>query len=755
MTRRRILYVIENASFGGGERSFAELIKGISGELDVYAACGVKEPFCGLIRNAAEIIPFELSRYNLLNVLSLSSIIRKHSIDIVHSQGARADFYAALASRLAGARHISTVAMPVEGFDVGPIKKAFYGFFSRLGESMTDRIIVVSGALEKFMVEKHGLAPGKVSFIPNGVDVERFEKAAPDKEFAARYGLAGKRVVGCAARLVWQKGLEYLIEAMSVLRERDGALYDRTVCVIAGEGEREKSLRDLVVLRGLEGKVILTGFTPHVPAFLKTLDVFVMPSLREGQPIALLEAMAAGKPVVATAIEGVTGTVTDGTDALLVPPADPGALAGAILKLAKDEDMAEVLSRNARDKVSELFSMKSFVSRHSGIYGDLYDRTCAAPAFRPGPEDAGHDPSAVLSGAWSVKGKRRILLVNMAGLGDIVMMTPAVRAIKAAYPDASLELLTIDRSKDLAEGIEGIDRVHSVPIYYRFAGPAALWKFFRTLLALRRERFDALVNFSLVSSRGGLLKTGLINRVVKAGLSSCRVQKGLGKAGDFTFYEDLIEKKSSVALSSSLLAPLGLALRDTGINYVLSGEDKETVAKELAAMGVSGKPLIGFNPGAFRPSRRWPPEYWRKLAALLLEKYPAALVVVTGSPGEKELADSLRVSDRVVPLAGKFTTRESAALYSRLDLFITNDTGPMHLAAAVGTKTVCIFGPGDHWRFAPSVQEDKKRVIRKDIPGCEFPCYKFDCKKPICLDSINPEDVLAAAADLLEGGGKA
>ena len=754
MTKRRILYVIENASFGGGEKSFAELINGVSGELDVYAACGVKEPFCGLIKNAAEIIPFDLSRYNLLNIPALAAVVKKHSIDIVHSQGARADFYAALASRLAGARHISTVAMPVEGFDVGPLRRAVYGAFSRLGESMTDRIIVVSGALEKFMVEKHGLAPGKVSVIPNGVDADRFETAVPDKELAAKYGLSGKWVVGCAARLVWQKGLEYLIEAMSVLREKDGALYDRTVCVIAGEGEREKSLRDLIAMRGLEGKVILAGFTPNVPAFLKTLDVFVMPSLREGQPIALLEAMAAGKPVVATKIEGITGTVTDGKDALLVPPANPGALAGAILKLAKDEDMVQALSRNARKKVSELFSMKSFVSRHLGIYSDLYDRIYAASVFRPRLEDASHNPPAVISGAWSVRGKRKILLVNMAALGDIVMMTPVVRAIKAAYPDSSLELLTIDRSKDLAEGIAGIDRVHSVPIHYRFAGPIALFKLFRMLLELRGERFDALVNLSLVSSFGGLLKTGLINKIVRAGLSSCRVLKGLGRAGDYTFFEEKVEKKSSVDLSSNLLSPLGLALRDTGINYVPSGEDKKTVAKELAAMGVSGKPLIGFNPGAFRPSRRWPPEYWRKLAALLLEKYPAALVVVTGSPGEKELAESLRVSDRVVPLAGKFTTRESAALYSRLDLFITNDTGPMHLAAAVGTKTVCIFGPGDYWRFAPSVPEDKKRVVRKDIPGCEFPCYKFDCKNPICLDSISPEDVLAAAADFLEGGGK-
>lgn len=381
---------------------------------------------------------------------------------------------------------------------------------------------------------------------------------------------------------------------------------------------------------------------------------------------------------------------------------------------------------------------------------NLYDRIYAASMFHLLLEHERHNPPAAVSCAWNVRGRKKILLVNLAGLGDIVMMTPAVRAVKAAYPDSVLELLTIDRSKDLAEGIEGIDRVHSVPIHYRFAGPGVLFRFLRLLWKLRGERFDALVNFSLVSSRGGLLKTGLINKVVKAGLSSCRVQKGLGRAGDFTFYEELIEKKSSVELSSSLLAPLGLALHDATITYEPAFEDKKTAAKVLMELGVSGKPLIGFNPGAFRPSRRWPPEKWRKLAALLLEKYPSARIVVTGSPGERQMAESLRVSDRVVPLAGRFTTRESAALYTKLDLFITNDTGPMHLAAAVGTKTVCIFGPGDHWRFAPSVPEAKKRVVRKEIPDCEMPCYKFECPNPECLNAITPEEVLAAAEDLIK-----
>lgn len=375
MSAIKILYIIENSSFGGGERSFAGLINGAGGDLDRYAACGIAEPFYGQIKEAARVFPVDLSnRYNIFNVFVLASIIKKYNIDIAHSQGARVDFYTALASRLAGARHFSTVAVLVEGFDVGPLRKAVYRFFSRLGESMTDRFIVVSETLKKAMIEKHGIAAEKIAVIPNGVNAGIFENAAPDKNLVLKYGLSGKRVIGCAARLVWPKGLEYLIQAMAVLRDRDKTIFERTVCVIAGQGERDSSLNDLIQKAGLEGKVILSGFASDVPAFLKTLDIFVLPSLREGQPIALLEAMAQGKPIIASDIEGVTETVRDGFDALLVPPGDPVALSSAIKRLADDAEFAGKLGANARRTVREKFTPEKFIRAHAGLYRDFIGR---------------------------------------------------------------------------------------------------------------------------------------------------------------------------------------------------------------------------------------------------------------------------------------------------------------------------------------------------------------------------------------------
>ncbi|OGR63571.1 MAG: asparagine synthase (glutamine-hydrolyzing) [Elusimicrobia bacterium GWB2_63_22] len=413
--------------------------------------------------------------------------------------------------------------------------------------------------------------------------------------------------------------------------------------------------------------------------------------------------------------------------------------------------VGEVLGRDnvVRAGVLDPDGVAKMLAEHASGRRNLYDRVHAALVFHLWLEDSRHNPPAAIAAPWNVEGRRKILLVNMAGLGDMVMMTPAVRAIKAAYPDSRVEVLALDRAADLAAGIAGVDEVHAVNMGGRFPGPQELFRFIKTLSSLRRSGFDALLNFSLVSSFGGLLKARLVNLLVKPKFSACRVMKGLRRAGDHTLYEGEIEKSSEVELTSRLLRPLGIELRDTEIRYAPGEEEKKKISVDVARRGLSGHPLIGLNPGAFRPSHRWPAGYWKELIGLLLAKYPGALIAVTGSPAEKELAESLKISDSVFVTAGAYSVREHAALYALTDVFITNDTGPMHLAAAAGAKTVCIFGHADHWRFSPSVPEARRRVLRKEISGCPAPCFKYDCARPVCLEAITPAEVFAAAEELL------
>lgn len=414
---------------------------------------------------------------------------------------------------------------------------------------------------------------------------------------------------------------------------------------------------------------------------------------------------------------------------------------------------AEILSSRALKNSGCLdpAAVASLLSEHESGRRNLSDQLYAVTMFELWQAKRKAASAAKFSAAAvEVSRPDRILLVNMAGLGDIVMMTPMLRALRAAYPASRIELLTIDRSAGLAGRLPGLDAVHSVPLNYRLFGPAGLLAFVKTLLALRKKRFDMMFNLSLVSSVAGELKARFIRFLVRPGFSSGRsllTSKGLY---DFTARESFVEKKSEVALTARLLEPLGLTLGDRYISFPVGTEDRIFAGKELERLGLSAKTLIGFNPGAFRPSRRWPLENWKALARLLLEQDPDAVIIVNASSSETADYGELKISERVIVLDGGYDMGKLAAILERLDVFVTNDTGPMHLAAAVGARVVAIFGPGDVYRFAPSVPAERYRVVRKDIRGCGVPCYKFSCPDPVCLTSIKPDEVFIRTVELLD-----
>lgn len=361
-----------------------------------------------------------------------------------------------------------------------------------------------------------------------------------------------------------------------------------------------------------------------------------------------------------------------------------------------------------------------------------------------------------ISGAVSVNGRaeKKILLVNVAGLGDIIMMTPVLRKLRSEYPSSKIYLLTIDRSVGLARLLPGLEEIFHIPVYYKLPDIDGLWTLFKTLRVLRKMKFDMLLNLKLVSSAAGAWKIRLLNYFVSPVVSIGRCLEGNPGIFDEVLYEHVIEKKSEVDLTAGLLKPLGIEVTDLSIRLDVSDKDMKFADAELERLGLAGVRLVGFNPGAFRPSRRWPLENWGALAKLLLDKYPDMRMVVSGSRQEAAEYSCLKISDRVVILDGAYDMGQLAAIFKKMALFITNDTGPMHIAAAVGTRVAAIFGPGDVYRFAPSVPKALYRVIRTAIPGCEYPCYKFRCPNPLCLTAIKPAEVFEKARELLEDTGK-
>jgi lipopolysaccharide heptosyltransferase II len=162
----------------------------------------------------------------------------------------------------------------------------------------------------------------------------------------------------------------------------------------------------------------------------------------------------------------------------------------------------------------------------------------------------------------------------------------------------------------------------------------------------------------------------------------------------------------------------------------------------------SKKLMIGLNPGADNPNKRWDPKHYANVADRLIESLNADIILL-GGPGEEKIANAIeaRMSSPVINLAGKLTLDDLIYLISRLDLFLTNDSGPMHIAAAVHTPLVALFGPETPALFGPYAKKELYRVIYQEL-DCR-PCGKKRCEHPLCLDLITPQDVYEKCLELL------
>ena len=296
MERRiKILFVIENACYGGGEKTFSLLIRGLPKEkFGVYCAALPSGRFYDEVKDHCRFLPLDLScRLNLRNVGRLKKMMGENGIDVAHSQGARADFFCALAAGKSGVRAVSTVAMPVDGFDVGWLRKKLYLALNAAAEKRIHSFVTVANYIKELLVERHGIPGGRVGVIPNPAVLDGgqgFDAA----RVIAELGLRGRIVLAALGRLENQKGFDILLEALPLLGKARPDLFEKIKCVIAGSGSLEADLRRRAAPLG--DKVLFTGFRSDVRDFLAAADVFVLPSRSEGQPLALLEAMAIGKP---------------------------------------------------------------------------------------------------------------------------------------------------------------------------------------------------------------------------------------------------------------------------------------------------------------------------------------------------------------------------------------------------------------------------------------------------------------------------
>jgi glycosyltransferase involved in cell wall biosynthesis len=292
-------------------------------------------------------------------VLRIRRFLKDHGIQVVHLHNAGPLVYGGLAARLSLNRPRIIYSEHNQVYRASSRLKRRFRQYLRLA----DRTIAVSADLQRYL-QNDLRVPVAVEVIRNGISVQ----CPPEAMAASVREELGLRpsdlVIGTAVVLSEQKGLTYLLEAVpAILRDVPNARF-----VIAGDGPLRAALEEQTRAAGLQQSVSFIGYQKDVARVISAFDVYVLPSLWEGLPLALLEALALGKPIVATTVGGNPEIVQDGVNGLLVPPRDPGALARALAQVCGDERFRHEVANSNRGRFDEQFSLAQMVRAHEQLY---------------------------------------------------------------------------------------------------------------------------------------------------------------------------------------------------------------------------------------------------------------------------------------------------------------------------------------------------------------------------------------------------
>lgn len=356
----KILHIDEQRGWRGGEQQASYLIAGLGARGHACYIAGRPDSAFVKAEHGAELRGrLELPLRGELDVLSakkIAAFARAHGIEILHAHTGHAHMIACLARGLGDGQKV-VVSRRV---DFAPSAN----LFSRYKYSLPDRFIAISEAIRR-VLEAFGVSPEKISVVHSGIDARRLE--VPERS-RAELGLPEEgRLIGNVAALVGHKDHRTLIAAMAVVLERipDAHL------VIAGDGALRPVLEEQSRTLGVCERVHFLGYRADVPAILKALDVFVLSSNEEGLGTSVLDAMACGAPVVATAAGGIPEMVTNEVTGLLVPVAQADALAAAMIRVLSEDALARRIAENARMMVAERFSADAMVEGNLAVYEEV------------------------------------------------------------------------------------------------------------------------------------------------------------------------------------------------------------------------------------------------------------------------------------------------------------------------------------------------------------------------------------------------
>ena len=368
MKKLTVIHLVEDMKTGGAERVIADIAEGLDSErYDMRVWCITRGGNTAdeLVEKGIEVkILGKSSYHNPLKILRLKRLLTEAGPDIVHTHG----YFASVIGRLSAKKAGIPVIFAHVHSTYWDYKKRHILMERRLSR-FTHKIICCSMAVDNFGKDIEKVGDGKTLVIYNGVDEARFFPREDAPSIRSELGIDEKAlVVGTVSSLAPHKGHEYLVQAASLVKEE----LPSAKFLIVGNGPLRTELEDLAKNLKIHPYIIFTGTRKDVPKMLSVMEVFVLPSSsREGLGIAIIEAMAAEKPVVATDIGGIPEAVKKGETGFLVPPGDPGALAKAIIELLQNPEKAKEMGKKGRAKFKEKFTRKKMLSEIDTLYQSL------------------------------------------------------------------------------------------------------------------------------------------------------------------------------------------------------------------------------------------------------------------------------------------------------------------------------------------------------------------------------------------------
>ncbi len=597
--------------------------------------------------------------------------------------------------------HRSLMLIAARRVDFGIRKNLFSRWKYRT--SALNQIVAISDNIRNVLIHD-GIPESKIVTIHSGVDLQKHKDSKKPSDFHQRWHIPENAViVGTIAAFVGHKDYPTLIKAAAIAIQKNPLLYFMAV----GDGEQRPLIESLIDKLGIRDRFILCGFQQDVGIFLDAFDIYVMASKLEGLGTSVIDALASGLPVVGTRAGGIPEMVEHEYNGLLVDPQNPEQLAAAILRLSNDRDLYDKLALNTVASANR-FSIQNTVRKNV----ELYDR-------------------------MMLDSVRKILFIQTAFIGDVILSTPLPRALKAIFPDAVIDMVLIPQTELIYRNNPHIRNIYT----YNKRQKNNRWLSFWSLIwKLRSKHYDLAVSVH-VSFTSSIIML----------LSGSNERLGYPRQL-FTTLSIHLEKACPVVKRSlKLLSAFTDQTFDHQTELFIESSEYQKVDEFLLKHRMSEQTLIAVAPSSVWETKKWPWEYFAELIAMLDKQGYKCILI--GSADEQNLCEQIILKSKTQALncAGVFSLMGSAALIQRCKLLICNDSSPLHLANAVKTPVLAFFGPTVK-RFGFFPYQACDRVLELDLP-CR-PCGKHGSNRcPLghfrCMKDISP---LQALEQILEMG---